>query len=108
MTPKGSSPSRKQAPSVYRLAAACQTTSAESSCIETIIILGLARLADPGPYQLPLCSRAAVHILDSSTAQLILDTDHGQRILVPLRADALVSLGDLISFVLNQGKKPTP
>jgi hypothetical protein len=24
------------------------------------------------------------------------------------RADALVSLGDLISFVLNQGKKPTP
>jgi hypothetical protein len=63
MTPKGSSPSRKQAPSVYRLAAACQTTSAESSCIRTTI-LGLARLAGLGLAKLagsaPAANSAAV------------------------------------------------
>jgi hypothetical protein len=61
---------------------------------------------DPGPYQLPLCVRVAVHTPDANTAQLILDTERGQRILVPLPADVLVSLGDLISFLINQGKKP--
>ena len=46
----------------------------------------------PGPYQLPLCNRAGVHILDAYKAELILDTESGQRILVPLTSDAIESL----------------
>jgi hypothetical protein len=54
---------------------------------------------DPGPYQLPRCRSASVHILDSDTAQLILDTENDQRILVPMSADLLESLGRTISSV---------
>jgi hypothetical protein len=60
---------------------------------------------DPGPYQLPLCTRASVHILDSGMAQLILDTENDQRILVPLSIDLLGALGGTISASLTLRKK---
>lgn len=63
--------------------------------------LPLLLAKDPDPYQLPLCIRASVHILDSGTAQLILDTENDQRILVPMSAETLQSLGGTISFVFN-------
>jgi hypothetical protein len=56
---------------------------------------------DPGPYQLPLCTRASVHILDSGTAQLILDTESDQRILVPLSVDLLGALMGTIAAALT-------
>ena len=57
-----------------------------------------------GPYRLPLCNRAGVHILDAYTAELILDTDSGQRILVRLTSDAIESLGGVVSFVLKRSR----
>jgi hypothetical protein len=58
----------------------------------------------PGPYQLPLCNRAGVHIVDAYTAELILDTESGQRILVPLTSDAIESLEGVLSFVLKRNR----
>jgi hypothetical protein len=58
----------------------------------------------PGPYQLPLCNRAGVHILDAYRAELILDTDSGQRILAPLTSDAIESLGGVLSYVLKRNR----
>ncbi len=63
--------------------------------------LQLLLAKDPGPYQLPLCTRVSVHILDSDTAQLILDTESDQRILVPLSVDLLAALKGTIAAALT-------
>jgi hypothetical protein len=60
---------------------------------------------DPGPYELPLVTSASVSILPSGTAQLILDTENDQQILVPLSLDLLEALGSTIKFALTPRKE---
>lgn len=63
-------------------------------------------LADqPGPYRLPKCQRGSVNIPDVNTVELILGTEHGQRILVEMDFAGFEALHGAMSFVLSKWKK---
>ena len=59
----------------------------------------------PGPFRLPKCQRAGVNILDGHRAELIFDTERGQRILVEMDSAVFESLHGAMSFALKNGKK---
>ena len=55
----------------------------------------------PGPYRLPKCSGVALHIHEPGDSQLLFDTETGQRVLMPISAETLRTLGNLISDALK-------
>jgi hypothetical protein len=55
-------------------------------------------LADgPGPYRLPKCSFAFGRIPESNKAELVLEMEGGQYVLVELNSKACESLNDFLS-----------
>src|SRR2546430_112486 len=82
MAPEGFSPSRKQAPSVYRLAAACQTISAESSGIE-MTFLGLGRSAGSAPAANSAAVRKPRHAPTDSRPKLATVRKRGPHMICP-------------------------
>jgi hypothetical protein len=65
------------------------------------VILG----SELGPYRLPRCHRAAVNVRSPGTAELILDTQQDQRILVEIDIETFRSLHKTMSFVLKKWTK---
>jgi hypothetical protein len=50
---------------------------------------------------LPRCVGAALNVHEQGDSQLLLDTETGQRVLIPISAEALQALGNLISGALK-------
>jgi hypothetical protein len=59
----------------------------------------------PGPYRLPKCNYVALNILDPNRAELILDTEHGQRILIEVDSKVVETSRDLTAFALKGAKR---
>jgi hypothetical protein len=56
--------------------------------------------SDPGPYRLPRCAgRQGVMLVDRHTVELQLETEQGQRVLIPLDADMLEPLASYLSQI---------
>ena len=56
-----------------------------------------------GPYLLPKCTAATLHVFGSDVAELELTSESGQQIRVPVNSKVVETLHTLMEIVLNRG-----
>jgi hypothetical protein len=61
----------------------------------------------PGLYRLPRCTTAGVIVRSPDTAELLLDIQDGQRILVEIGIEAFQALHGTMSFILEKWTRTT-